>query len=424
MKKNFLVIGNGGREHSICKKLLQSDYINKIFAIPGCNLWEGINSNTKISVMEFNNIKNFIKLNNIEYIIVGPEEPIVNGITDYLKKHGINKIFAPSQYCAMLEKDKAWSKDIMNNLKISTAKHFHAKNINDFNYFIDNNKMKTYVLKSVKLAAGKGVFITKSPDEAKKYAEDIFINNIYGENNSLIIEEFLEGNEFSLICATDGSNIFPFVPTCDHKKIYDGDKGPNTGGMGIYNNPNFINKKELIKCIENTIKPVIDYFRQKGNKYIGVLFAGIMKTNKGEFKVIEYNVRFGDPETEILLHLLKSDFGKFIIDILDKKIPNDLKFSDNNAIGVVVSAKGYPKKYPKNIDLGCLKNIDNSFEVIYMGATNSNNKIISTGGRIAIIIKSGNSPFKKLHKELYNEIIDKINYNDLYFRTDIGRKNF
>ncbi|MGL5630696.1 MAG: phosphoribosylamine--glycine ligase [Mycoplasmoidaceae bacterium] len=420
---NILIIGNGGREFAIVNAFLKSNQNIKLFAIPGCNLWESVISFQDINILDFSLIKKTIEKENIKIVIVGPEIAIINGIRDSIQTEGVT-IICPDSYGAKLEGSKIFSKGVMHQLKIPTAKFAYASNLIEYEEIINDFSLPI-VLKSDHLASGKGVKIFNNFSEAWQYADEIFNKNIYGKDNKILIEEFLEGEEFSLICLINGNDIVALPPVCDHKTIGENDTGLMTGGMGIFNNPSFLNENDIKECVETLFRPIVDYFNDNEHPYFGFLFAGIMKVGKNEFKVIEYNVRLGDPETEIILPLIKGDFYELINDFFIEKKEIQINFYEYNSIGIVVSAKGYPKKYLSEINLNFLKEKMND-SIIPMGMTKTNEgKLISNGGRIFMYIKNGND-YEKLFANIHREIISFIpdnQKNQLYWRKDIGKRN-
>ncbi len=410
-KMNILVIGSGGREHALSEKILKSKYCDKVYAIPGNELWECVNS---INLDVNNNFKiiEFVKKNNIKLTIVGPEDVLKNGIVDEFHKNNLN-IFAPTKKAAKIETSKDFSKKIMNKYNIPTANYKSFTNYNDAKKYIENISDKNFkiVIKSSNLAAGKGVLISRNKKESIDYVYELLKKNKYGKNNIVIIEEFMEGNEFSLMCLVNNDKIYPLPIVKDHKTIFDNNKGPNTGGMGVISNLDFLNKNDMNQAINDCIKPLVKGLINEKINYLGVIFSGIMKTIDNKFKVIEYNARWGDPETEIILNKLNCDILEFIISVINKEefsyniIPDDVN-------GIVVSAKGYPKSYIKNIDVSFIKNLKN---VYYMGVKKENDKLLSTSGRIFMIYDNGKNPSEKIYKKLKKI----IKTNELYYRNDI-----
>lgn len=419
-KRNILIIGSGGREHAIAKKLLKSKKKPVVHTLPGSSLWRHVYKKTWISANDLNAILDYCNSIDVDYVIVGPEEPLANGIVDFLNDNGI-KCFGPSKYCAQLEGSKSFSKILMNKCNIPTAKYLEAYSFRELEHILKTWKKFPLVIKSSNLAGGKGVLITNSIDEALAYGKKIFEKHLYGEDNILVIEEFLEGFEYSLLTIVRDKEIYSLPVICDHKRVFNYDKGPNTGGMGIYNNPKNLTKTDITKAINTCVKPLVEYLSDTGNPYYGVLFTGIMKDSNGEPKVIEYNVRFGDPETEGIMELLQND----LVDVFDKYFDNKplkLKFSKNNILGVVLAAPGYPESYKKDFDVSSLKKFDEK-ELIIMGAKQVHDEWLASGGRIAMVICKSKKPFRKIYNDIYHKIENAVG-DEFHYRTDIGRKNF
>ncbi len=412
-KINILILGNGGREHSLVKKFQKSIWLKKIYAVPGNSLWPKVENNSEIPLKNHIKLVQYAKEKKIDLVVLGNENLLADGIVDIFEKNNI-LIFGCNKEAARIESEKAYSKELMCKYNIPTAKSWKFDKFINIKKFIENNPHFPMVLKSNNLAFGKGVVIARNLQESLDYADQIFNKHLYGQNNILIIEEFLEGEEFSLLCGVNGKCIYP-LPLCrDYKRAFNDDEGPNTGGMGVSTKLDFLNKKDHKKAIKMCITPLLKGLQKEKINYKGILFAGIMKINDPlkPFRVIEYNVRWGDPETEIILEKINSDIIEFIFAILNKK-HFKLDINKTHFSAVVVSAKGYPNNYQKNIDVSFIQNEKN---VIYMGAKKEGKKIISTGGRIFLIWNQDeNNPVKKI----YHTLDTKIKTDDLYYRKDI-----
>ena len=345
------VIGSGGREHAICEKILQSKKIEKLYCFPGNAGTNSIAKNVKIKIDEFDKIKNFVINNKIDFLIVGPEKPLVNGIVDFFQKHNI-KIFGPEKVASQLEGSKIFTKKLCEKYKIPTAKFGIFKNLEETNLFLKTSKFPL-VVKADGLAAGKGVYICENIETAKNAIKEIF-NGKFGIAKNILIEEFLSGEEMSYFIISDGKTFKKFQTAQDHKRVLEGDKGKNTGGMGAYSPSRLINSNLDKKIINKIIKPTLKGLKDMGTNFKGFLYAGLMIVNNEPY-LIEYNVRMGDPECQTILPKLKTD----IIDIFTACCENNLssvniEWHEEKSLCIVVCSKGYPDKYKNNI---LIKNI-------------------------------------------------------------------
>ena len=339
------IIGSGGREHSICLKIHESKKTKKIYCFPGNAGTEEVAENIDIDTNNFEKLKNFINEKKIDLIIVGPEKPLVNGVVDFLQKNNI-WVFGPNKIAAQLEGSKIFTKEICEKNKIPTAKFGIFKNISQSNNFIENSNYPI-VVKADGLASGKGVYICESKIQAKEAIEEIF-NGKFGKAENILIEEFLIGEEMSYFIITDGYTIKKFQTAQDHKRVLEGDKGKNTGGMGAYSPSRLINKNLDNKIMEKIIKPTIKALNNNNCKYKGFLYAGLMIV-KDEPYLIEYNVRMGDPECQTILPKLNTDFLDIIIACCDKNLNNiEIDWSEEKSLCIVLCSKGYPEKFEKN----------------------------------------------------------------------------
>ncbi len=413
MKKlNILIIGSGGREHALTKKIYQSKFCNQLFAIPGNNLWKNVISFSNINVNDNEKILFYIKENKIDLVIIGPEDVLQNGLTDYLTKNSI-KVFAPTKKAAMIETNKEFSKKLMLKYNIPTANYKSFDNLSKAILYIDTINKYPIVIKSSNLAQGKGVVIAKNKNHAINYLNELFMKNKYGKNNIAVIEEYLDGIEFSLMCLVNNNKIYPLPVVKDHKRINDNDQGLNTGGMGVISDLPFLSKNDIKTAINDCIIPLINGLIAEKIDYLGVIFAGIMKCNNNNFKVIEYNARWGDPETEIILEKLNCDIIEFILAVMNKE---SFIYKQNNKkiSGVVVCAKNYPNNYLKNLDVSFLKDLDN---IYLMGVISKEDKIISNSGRIFMMYEiDKNDPSKIIYQKLQKLNLDP---NKFHYRKDI-----
>ncbi len=418
VKINILLIGNGGREHALSLKILESTKCNKVFAIPGNILWKNVISKPEISINDHNQIIKFAKENNIKLVIIGPENALKNGLSDALTEQKITT-FAPSKKAARIETDKNYSKQLMEKYHIPTAKYVSYTNFLKAKKYIETLKEHNYpiVIKSSNLAAGKGVMIIKNKDDALNYLNDLLNKNKYGNHNIAVIEEYLDGEEFSLMCLVNGDHIYPLPAIKDHKRINDNDQGLNTGGMGAISDLKFLNKKDIENAVNSCILPLTKGLMRDNINYLGVIFAGIMKNKNNEYKVIEYNARWGDPETEIVLEKINCDIIDFIFAVI-KKAKFSYVENKEKIAGIVVCAKGYPEKYNKNIDLSFLNNENN---IRFMGMDKVDGKLINNSGRIFMIIEKS---LKENPASLIYERLNKMNLDKeiFHYRNDINWK--
>lgn len=422
MKKlNILVIGNGGREHALSCKLGDSKYNHQVFAIPGNKLWKNITSYEDIHFNEFEKVLEVIKNHQIDYVVIGPENALEIGLTDFLINHHV-MVLGPTKELAQIETSKAWSKNIMQKYHIPTAAFNIANSSKEALEILDSSSYPV-VLKSSNLAAGKGVVIAYDWNEACDYVKQIFEEKIYSDNNSLVIEDFMQGNEFSLMCLVNGEDIVVLPVAQDHKRVFNHDEGPNTGGMGCYSDISWLSEQDITQAINQCIKPLIQGFKKDNLHYCGVIFAGIMKTINNEMKVIEYNARFGDPETETIIDKLEGDVALFLYNFLLKN-KYELSINQQKFCSVVICAKGYPaNNYLKNINVDFLKKAKS--KVYLMGVKEENGVWLSKGGRIAILVNSANfikEASSLIYEELKTLIPDELKPY-LHFREDIGIKN-
>ena len=414
---NIAVIGSGGREHSICFKLKQSRTINKIFCIPGNAGTSELAQNIDIDILNFKNISNFLRNNNTKIVFVGPEVPLVNGIKDYLEKKGFF-VFGPSKAASRLEKSKSFTKSLCKKYKIPTANYKSFNNMKGVKNYI--HRMNTpIVIKADGLASGKGVFICKNKKIALKKCAEINKGK-FKSSRKFVIEEFLSGEEASYFILSDGKNYKFFGTAQDHKRIGEGDTGPNTGGMGAYSPSNIINDMVEEKVKKQIIEPTLKGLKKLGCPFVGILYAGLIIENN-QPKLIEYNIRLGDPECQVLMMRLKTDLLKIILACKKKQI-NKIKinWSNKKAITIVASSKGYPNKKDRVSEIKNLDRIslNNNHYIFHASTFKKNDKIFSSGGRVL-----NSTALDKNLKSARNtciRMLKKINWKDKYFRRDIG----
>ena len=398
---NIGIIGSGGREHSICKSLLKSKKINKLFCFPGNGGTSEIANNVSIDLDNFEEIKDFILDKKIDLIIVGPEKPLVDGIVEYLEKFDI-KVFGPNSHAAQLEGSKIF------------------KNKIDAEKYVQNSKYPI-VIKADNLASGKGVYICNNFNESKLAINEIFEGK-FGKAERLLIEEFLDGEEMSYFVISDGINLKFFQTAQDHKRVLEGDKGKNTGGMGAYSPSRLINNKLEQKILERIIRPTIKALLDKDIKYKGFLYAGLMIVENDPY-LIEYNVRMGDPECQTILPILKSDLLDIILACCDEKLEKiNIEWKDKKSLCVVVCSKGYPEKFDKNIEIQNLKkiNLESDDHLYHAGTKKKDNRYYAVGGRVLNFVSVSENFLEA--KEKINKNLKKLNWAGGFFRKDIGYK--
>ncbi len=416
---NLAVIGSGGREHAICYKLKQSKKLKNLICIPGNAGTHLIAKNIKEDITNFKAIYKIIKRNKIDIVIIGPEQPLVDGIADYLKKKKI-RVFGPDKFASQLEGSKAFMKKLCKKNNIPTANFGIFDDYKNAYNFIKKNKFPI-VVKADGLAAGKGVSICASIKEALKKTKDI-LNGKFKSSNKVLLEEFLEGEELSYFIIVDKKSYRFFGSAQDHKRVGEKDTGPNTGGMGAYSPSPLLTKVLEKKIKKKIIDPTLKAMKNLGHAYKGFLYAGLM-IKKGEPYLIEYNIRMGDPECQVLMMRLKTDLLKIIDYSTKNKLHNlKVKWSNKNCITIVLCAKGYPSKYIKNSEIKNLYNIKNNknAQVFHSGTYLKKNKVYSNGGRVLNITVLKDNLIHARDKSLKN--IRKIRWNDGFYRKDIGWK--
>jgi len=413
------VIGSGGREHAICKKISESPKVSKIYCIPGNAGTSEIAENIEIDIDNFVEIKNFLIKSKVDLVVVGPEKPLVNGIVDFLEKEKI-KVFGPKKIPSQLEGSKIFTKKICEKYNIPTANFGIFENIEDAIKFLKSNNFPI-VVKADGLASGKGVYICENSYDASEAVKEIF-DGKFGETKNVLIEEFLKGDEMSFFVICDGKNFQKFQTAQDHKRAFEGDKGKNTGGMGAYSPSGLINSNLEKKIIDKIIKPTLKAIEDLGENYKGFLYAGLMIKNDEPF-LIEYNVRMGDPECQTILPLLKTDFLEILNSCCDGKLDKlKIEWKDQKSLCVVVCSKGYPEKFQNNIKIDNLKkiNLDKNDYIFHAGTKKNNGDIFSNGGRVLNFV-SVSSDYKESRNKVL-KLINNLNWSNGFFRKDIGFK--
>ena len=414
---NVCVIGSGGREHAICFKLKQSVKLNNLFCMPGNAGTAMICQNLDVDILNFDEIYKTLKKYSIELVVVGPEIPLVAGIVDYLENKGI-KVFGPSMKASQLEGSKIFMKNFCKKFNIPTAKYFEVKSLTEAKKVLSEFNTPI-VVKSDGLAAGKGVTICNSINEALDDISEI-MSGKFQSSNKVIIEEFLKGEEASYFVITDGKNFQQVGTAQDHKRVGENDTGLNTGGMGAYSPSLIINKKIEEKILDKIIQPTINGMKELGHPYTGILYAGLM-IHEDEPKLIEYNIRFGDPECQALMMRLKTDLLDLINFTINQKL-NEIKinWTENPSITVVAASQGYPGKFKKDIEINNLPKDTESLneQLFHAGTYEKNGKIFSNGGRVlnsTVSLKD-----LKSSRDRALELLDELDWENKYYRRDIG----
>mgnify|MGYP002620475664 CR=1 FL=1 len=414
--KKVLVIGGGGREHAIVDALSRSPQVEKIFAVPGNAGIAAQATCVKIGECDFPAIIDLVKKEGIDLTVVGPEVPLSKGIADEFAKEGL-KIFGPSAAAAQIEASKDFAKRIMYKYGVPTAAY---RTFDDFDKALEYVKAGSFpvVLKYDGLAAGKGVVIPETLKEAEEVLRDMLLDDKFGKGK-VVVEDFLTGPEFSFMCFVDGENVYPMVIAQDHKRAYEGDKGPNTGGMGAYSPVPIIPSADVEYALENIMKPVAAGMVAEGCPFKGVLYGGLMKTPAG-VKVIEFNCRFGDPETEVVLPRLKSDIYSIFSAIADGESVGQIEWDPAPVMGFVMASKGYPGSYDKGAVITGVDNAlsDEDVTVYHMGTKEEDGVLKTSGGRVMMVLSKGVTLQNAHDKAL--AAVEKIECDNLFFRRDIG----
>jgi len=413
------VIGSGGREHSICSALKKSENLNELYCIPGNGGTSEIAKNIKIDINDFQQLKNFILDNKIDLVVIGPEKPLVDGLTDYLEKFDI-KVFGPNKQASQLEGSKIFTKKICEKENIPTAKFGIFENKKDSISYIKKLKFPI-VIKADNIAAGKGVYISNNLNEGIDAINEIF-DGKFGAAHNVLIEEFLEGEEMSFFIITDGVTIKEFGTAQDHKRVSEGDKGKNTGGMGCYSPSRLMNDDLKNKILNQIINPTLKALSEKGVTYSGFLYAGLMIKDNNPY-LVEYNVRMGDPECQTILPNLKSDLAEIFFANVNKKLKEiKIEWKDKKSLCVVLCSNGYPDEYKKNIEIKNLEELklDDNNIIFHAGTKIENFKTYATGGRVLNFVSLGDN-FNMTKKEIYSRL-ENLNWEHGFYRKDIGHK--
>ena len=415
----LLVVGSGGREHAIAKKLLESQDVEQVFVAPGNDgmILDGLDL-VNIGISEHSKLIEFAKENDVAWSFIGPDDALAAGIVDDFNQAGL-KAFGPSRLAAELEWSKDFAKEIMVKYGVPTAAYGTFSDFEEAKAYIEKQGAPI-VVKADGLALGKGVVVAETVEQAVEAAHDMLLDNKFGDSGArVVIEEFLDGEEFSLFAFVNGDKFYILPTAQDHKRAYDGDKGPNTGGMGAYAPVPHLPKSVVDQSVETIIKPVLKGMIAEGRPYLGVLYAGLILTADGP-KVIEFNSRFGDPETQIILPRLTSDFAQNITDILDKKEPTITWLDEGVTLGVVVASNGYPLDYKKGLPLP--EKTAGDIITYYAGAKFAENSraLLSNGGRVYMLVTTADT-VSAAQEKIYDQL-KKQDTTGLFYRTDIGSK--
>ena len=409
----YLIVGSGGREHAIAWRLLNDGSSKEVYVAPGNG---GIDSSCRvpIKVDDFEGIAKFSLEKKIDLVVIGPEVPLVDGLTDFLNEKSI-RCFGPTKEAAMIEGSKLFAKKIMKTSNVPTAGHWDFTGKAPLIGFIKKLNQFPIVIKLDGLAAGKGVCIPQNMEEALAFIK----GNVKNET-MVFVEEFLKGEEASVLAISDGVTIIPLVAAQDHKRVFDGDKGPNTGGMGAYAPAPIVTQERMKFIKEQILQPVIDSMRGEGIPFKGILYAGLM-IDGNKITVLEFNARFGDPETQVILPLLDVKLGDMLNSAVDGTLDKfNMRFKDKHAMTVVIASKGYPGDYKKDKIITGLDKVSDKIMVFHAGTDSKDENIVTNGGRVLNITSTGSS-LKEARQNIYDEI-DKIKFEGSFYRRDIGAK--
>lgn len=417
-----LVVGGGGREHAIIWKLSQNPKISELFCAPGNGGISKLASCVPIKATDIEGIVNFSGENKIDFVMVAPDDPLVAGMVDALEAAGI-RAFGPVKAAAVIEGSKSFSKDLMKKYNIPTAGYAVFESSIGALKYLDTCSAPV-VVKADGLALGKGVIIAQTIAEAKAAVNNIMNDRVFGEaGNKVVIEEFIEGPEVSILAFTDGKTVVPMVSSQDHKRVFDHDQGPNTGGMGTFSPSLIYDGKLAEQCMKEIFIPTIEAMNREGRKFKGILYFGLMITKDGP-KVIEYNARFGDPETQVVLPRLKTDLLDIFNAIIDEKLAGiKIEWSDNAAVCVIAASGGYPGKYPAGLEISGLEaaEADENVAVFHAGTSCKNGKFYTAGGRVLGVTAVEETMEKAISKAYAG--IEKISFEGMHYRKDIGKKS-
>ncbi len=416
-----LVIGQGGREHALVRKIKESHRNPEVYCAPGNAGIKAIAECVDIPANAIDDLVKFARDKKIDITLVGPEAPLVEGIVDRFKEEDL-RIIGPDRYASQLEGCKVFSKELMKKLGIPTAEFAVFEDVGDARAYLKKSSYPI-VVKAAGLAAGKGVTVAMTKAEAIEAVDSIMVQKAFGDAGAkVVIEECLEGEEASFIGIADGETVLSFASSQDHKRIFEGDKGPNTGGMGAYSPAPFVTETLMAQAEEVVFGPIIQEFKAQGHPFIGFIYAGIMLTKDG-FKVLEFNVRFGDPEAQAILPRLKSDFLDLLLASYEGRLNEfKLEWNSDDCVCVVVSSGGYPGKFPKGLEITGLEDAEklSDVEIFHAGTANKDGKVVTSGGRVLGVVATGAGLAEALNKTY--EACGKINFDKMYYRKDIAHR--
>lgn len=410
-----LVVGSGGRCHAIVEALSRSPQVEKIYCAPGNAGIAALAECVAIKETDVEALRDFAKEQGVELTVAGPEVALAAGIADCFKQAGL-RLFGPTKAAAQIESSKEFAKELMQKYEIPTAGFRTFEDFDAAMEYVKSGSLPT-VLKYDGLAAGKGVVIAETMEQAEEALRDMLLDSKFGKGK-VVIEDYLEGPEFSLMCFVNGEDVYPMPVAQDHKRAYDGDKGPNTGGMGAYTELPFITDEDLTYAMDKIMRPTAAAMVKEGCPFCGVLYGGLMKTASG-IKVIEFNARFGDPETEVVLPRMKSDIYQVFCDVADGKVPM-IEWHDFATLGIVLASKGYPGSYEKGFEIKGVEQVDGS--IYHMGTSLKDGKYVTSGGRVMIVVCQ--APTLREAQKKAAEEVSKIECENLFHRSDIGDKAF
>ena len=417
---NILVLGSGGREHALSWKIAQDAKVSTVFVAPGNagTANEDKCQNVQLDILDNVAIVEFAKNNQIDLIIVGPEAPLVNGVVDAARLAGL-KIWGPTQYAAQLEGSKAFAKDFLKKHNIPTAFYEVFTEVAPAKAYVEQHGAPI-VIKADGLAAGKGVIVAMTNDEAFAAIDDMLAGNKFGDAGSrVVIEQFLEGEEASFICMIDGNNILPMVTSQDHKRIFEGDQGPNTGGMGAYSPAPVVTDEVFQRVMDQIMRPTVDGMKKDGHDYTGFLYAGLMIDSDGQPRVIEFNCRFGDPETQPIMMRLQSSLVDLVEAGIAGNLPSEAQWDERKSIGVVLAAEGYPESVRKGDVISGLGQSPEDTKIFHAGtALTEDGHVITSGGRVLCVTALGESVLEAQINAL--EVCGQVTFTGMQYRSDIG----
>ena len=414
-----MVIGGGAREHTLVWKLSQSSNVGEIYIAPG-NAGTGLTANNlDIKSDELEPLAQAARERRIDLTVVGPEAPLAEGIVDLFKRYGL-RIFGSTKEATKIESSKVFATELMQRYGIPCARSQRFSSFVEAEDYV-KHQQPPIVVKADGLAAGKGSIIAKSTAEALAALSEIMEKRIFGKaGDQVLVEECLSGKEVSLLAFTDGRTVIPMVPACDYKRAFDGDEGPNTGGMGSYSPPGFFDAEMINKVNDTILKPTVQAMAKEGRPYKGVLYAGIMLTEDGP-KALEFNARFGDPETQAMLPLLKSDLVDIMLAVIDERLDSiEIKWSNEASVGVVMASGGYPNSYKTGFPIEGLDKIDDDILVFHAGTKVNDNTICTDGGRVLTVAATGRN-IAEVRDRVYTNI-PRIHFEGCHYRNDIGAR--